>query len=143
MALERSPELEQLYRDMEDAYRRKDAEAIREMLSTHEATVSRGTAPDEVARGRDEITRLVIESVEFAPELRAASVEAYADGGVGFIYAETAFVMEDGREMPTRMMAVTQREDGKWRMVNSIASLPVPNEMLEGDSPLLRSAART
>ena len=143
MPLERSPELEQLYNDMREAYQRKDGEAIRDMVSTHEATVSRGTAPSEVVHGRDEIARLVLESAEWAPKLKTTSLEAYASGDVGYVYADAAFVLEDGTEIPTRLMAVAQREDGRWRMVNSLTSFPVPNELLEGDSPLLHAAAQS
>jgi ketosteroid isomerase-like protein len=140
MPLERAPELEQLHRDMEDAYRRGDVEAIREMTSTHEATAARGTAPDEIGRGRDEITRLVGQSAEGAPGMKTSSVEAYASGDVGFIYSDSAFVLPDGGEIPCRLLAVAQREDGAWRMVSVLTSIPVPNELLEGDSAFVTHA---
>jgi hypothetical protein len=40
MALEHSPELEQAHHDLRDAYRRRDADAMRRLISSHPATVS-------------------------------------------------------------------------------------------------------
>jgi ketosteroid isomerase-like protein len=141
MALEHSPELEQAHHDLEDAYRRRDTEALRRLISSHPATVSRGTDPDEVGHGRDEIIALVEQSADEFPDMTSSDVEALAEGDLGYVYAETTFTTQDGTEFRSRGLAVAHREDGQWRFVHGLASIPVPNEMLTPDSPF--AAAKT
>jgi len=141
MALEHSPELEQAHHDLRDAYRRRDAEAMRRLISSHPATVSRGTDPDEVAHGRDEIVALVEQSADEFPGMTSSNVEALAEGDLGYVYADTTFTLKDGTEFRSRGLEVAHREDGQWRFVHGLVSIPVPNEMLTPDSPF--TAAKT
>jgi ketosteroid isomerase-like protein len=135
MALERSPELEQAHHEMTAAYNKHDVEAMHRMISTHSAVVSRGTAPDEVVKGHDELIAAFAQSMDDVPVLTTADVEAYADGDLGYVYAENTFIDPDGTEYPSRGLAVAHREDGQWKFVHGLAAIPVPNDMLTPDSP--------
>ncbi len=141
MALEHSPELEQAHHDLEDAYRRRDTQAMGRLISSHPATVSRGTAPDEVAHGRDEIISLVEQSADEFPDMTSSNVEALAEGDLGYVYAETTFTLKDGTEFRSRGLAIAHREDGHWRYLHGLASIPVPNELLTPDSPFAAAKA--
>ena len=139
MALEPAPDLEQAHKDMTDAFNRGDVERLRELISTHPAAISRGTAPDEVFRGPEAIHAAMAEGAQATPQITTTNIEAYADGDLGYVYAENTFIDPDGNEYPSRGLAVCRREDGQWRYLHGLAAIPIPNEMLTTDSPFVRA----
>jgi SnoaL-like domain len=125
MALERSPELEQIHSDMMRAYQQRDAETLRRSLSNHPAFVMRGTAPDEVTTDRDEAVAFTDESADDFPGVGVTSVEAYADRDLGYVYTDSSFVTSDGAEYPCHTLAIAIRD---WRVVRKMhdAQWPLP-----------------
>jgi len=144
MALERSAELEQTHYEMTAAYNNRDVEVMRRLISTHPAVVSRGTAPDEVVKGHEELVAALTQSMDEGLAMTTKNVEAYADGDLGYVYAQNTFIDPDGTEYPSRGLAIAHREEGQWKFVHGLAAIPVPNEMLTADSPFAaRKAAAT
>jgi SnoaL-like domain len=124
MALDRSPELEQAHHDLMSAYEKRDTDAMRRRLSGHSAFAMRGTAPEEVTTQRDEAIQLIAQSREDFPTITTTHLEAYADGDLGYVYAEGSFKADDGTEYPSRSLVIAHR-----RMANGdscTASTPFP-----------------
>jgi hypothetical protein len=98
--------------------------------------VARGTGPDEVIHGRDSLIAAIAQA---GPSVAVVSenVEAWADGDLGYVYAENAFTTEDGASVTCRGLAVAHRKDGEWQYLHGLQAIPVPGEMLTADSPLV------
>jgi hypothetical protein len=136
MSLEPSPELERAHQELLDAYNAHDTVALRRLISTHPAVVSRGTAPDEVFAGHENL----IAAIAAASDTKTARcVEAYADGDLGYVYSETSYVDSDGTEYPSRSLVIAHREDGQWRYLHGLNAIPVPNTMLTPESQFARA----
>jgi ketosteroid isomerase-like protein len=142
MALERAPELEQAHEEFAAALRGRDMAALREMISAHPATASRGTDPTEVVRGRDELLAAIENEPEGEYSFTDNHCEAYAEGDLGYVYAESILSLPNGAEFPLRGLVVAHREDGRWRFHHGLNAIPVANELLTPASPLaLRTTA--
>jgi ketosteroid isomerase-like protein len=113
---------------------------MRDMISTHPATVLRGTDPGEVAFGRDAIMTEIEANLGTAAAFEVTNIEAYADGDLGYIYGEIQLT-PDGAEFSLRGLWVAHREDGSWRFVHGLIAVPVPNELLVAGSPLAVATA--
>jgi adenylate cyclase len=109
----------------------KDAAAISNMMSTGELTRYVGSDAHEAWSGADVARVLGLHLSELPPlgfEIDDDSVEAYADGKVGWGSAEVRFI-RDGREPAlVRNTSVWLLEDGVWRFVQIHNSLPSSNE---------------
>jgi hypothetical protein len=97
-------------------------------------TASWGSAPTprNGARGFDETLRLWRESLPDAKlQLHASldDVDAFREGGVGWAAGRGWFDVE-GRRVPVRMTAVLHQEDGDWKIVQTHASIGVPNDRM-------------
>lgn len=142
MALERAPELEQAHEEFAAGIRGRDMAALREMISSHPATASRGTDPTEVVRGRDEFLAAIEGEPEGEYSFTHTHREPYAEGDLGYVYAESILSLPNGAEFPLRSLAVAHREDGRWRFHNGLNAIPVANQLLTPASPLaLRATA--
>ena len=142
MALERAPELEQAHEEFAAALRGRDVTALREMISDHPATTSRGTDPTEVVRGRDEFLAAIENEPEGEYSFTDNHCEAYAEGDLGYVYAESVLRLPNGADFQLRGLAVAHRENGRWRFHHGLNAIPVPNDLLTPASPLaLRTPA--
>ena len=130
--VERSPELEQVMRDIIDAMERSDIEWVERHQSHDDCVVGIGSDPSEWATGFDETLRLWRESMPDATlQVHAGldDVEAFREGDVGWAAGRGWFDVE-GRRVPVRMTAVLHREDGDWKIVQTHASIGVPNDRM-------------
>lgn len=57
----------------------------------------------------------------------AGDPQAYREGSVGWAADRPTFKLPDGTELPFRLTAVLHQEDGRWKVVQSHASIGVPN----------------
>jgi ketosteroid isomerase-like protein len=129
---ERSPEIEQGLRDIVDAIVRSDLDAIGHRTSRATCVVSIGTDASEWAEGYDDIMRLFGESTpesELGVRVGVDDVTAFREGSVGWAASHGYFEME-GRRVPVRLTAVLHQEDGEWKIVQSHASIGVPNDRM-------------
>jgi ketosteroid isomerase-like protein len=128
--VQRSPEIENLLRDMIGALERGDVAAIERMTSRQAGVVAIGSDPGEYSREFDDVMRLMGESTPDASthiRARLDDVRAYEQGDIGWADGTGGFQRE-GETVEVRMTAVLRREDGEWRAVQSHASIGVPNE---------------
>lgn len=141
MAAERAPEIEQLVRDLMQAYQEGDLELLSRHTSQDPAAISIGTDAREVMRGYDEINGVLRSELEQrtpeSPRLTADEIAAYREGDVAWATLLGAYSTGEGAAIPARASAVFHREDGDWKMVAWVLSFAVPNEALEEGSPLL------
>jgi ketosteroid isomerase-like protein len=129
---ERSPEIEQVLRDMLDAIARSDVDEIARRTSHEEGALSIGSDPSEWADGYDEIMRLFRESSpegELGVTVGLDHVRAFREGSVAWAAGQGYFEVE-GRRVPVRVTAVLHMEDGDWKAVQSHASIGVPNAQM-------------
>jgi ketosteroid isomerase-like protein len=129
---ERSPEIEQVLRDILDAMVCSDVDEIGRRTSRDACVLSIGSDASEWAEGYDEIMRLFRESTpegELGVRVGLDDVKAFREGSVGWAAGHGYFEME-GRRVPVRLTAVLHHEDGDWKTVQSHASIGVPNEQM-------------
>jgi hypothetical protein len=151
----RSPELEDYAREGRRRFEAADSAWFEETTAFGDVG-SFGTAPEEQARGRDNVLALTIEQIREMNEAAGLAItasdgqededviEAYQAGDAGWIVTHGRFTFEDGSWVANRIVNVVVRdpEDGRWKSVLTTSQLLVPNELLEDGSPL-RSAAGT
>ena len=136
-----SPELERLFRDMIRAIETSDIGFIERTTSHEEGVVAIGSDPAEVAEGYDQIIPLMRSSTpEGGMEIRARldEVKAYEEGDLGWGYGRGRFET-DGESVDVRFTAALHREEGEWKIVQSHASIGVPNDRMF--DPVLRGGA--
>ncbi len=123
--------------DFAVAIQQHDVETLGEMISTHPATTATGTAPGAVARGREAIlAALASGDAEDGEPLVDTHVEAFADGDLGYVYADAIWTSPDGTTFPIRGLVVAHKEAGRWRYLYGLNAIPVPDEILTPGSPL-------
>lgn len=148
MKIKRSPELESFAREARRRSLAGDANWF-EQTTAHGEVTGFGTAPDEVARGRDAVLGITLEQVR---EMNAAAglemadagetdedvFEAYEAGDAGWIVTHGRFTMDDGTWAPNRIVTVAVRDpEAGWQTVLTASQLLVPNDLLRPGSPLL------
>jgi hypothetical protein len=142
MEARRSPALEALAREARDAFDRGDDDWYKEHAATGEIMMS-GSAPEEVARGRDQVfgPQFSMEAAkrslaEAKIEVRHGTVEAYEAGDAGFYVAEDEFVLEDGSHVPVRNIGVAARDGESWLLIGGFTSVLASNDLLAPGSGL-------
>jgi ketosteroid isomerase-like protein len=142
--MERSQGVEQLVRQVVDALQANDMPAIERLQSCSEGAVTIGTDPGEYTRDIDEMLRILRDS---APDqgvhmtVTVDELRAYEEGDVGW-FDGTARFEREGETVGVRTTGVAHKEGGEWRMVQSHASIAVPNEHMF-DQTFQTSSART
>ena len=146
----RSPELEEYAREGRRRFEAGDSAWFAQTTAFGDVG-SFGTAPDEQARGRDDVLALTgeqIREMNQAAGLAIAAtdegrgdedvIEAYQAGDAGWIVTHGRFTFEDGSWVANRIVNVVVRdpEDGGWKSVLTTSQILVPNELLEDGSPL-------
>jgi hypothetical protein len=144
MQVERSPELERLTQESNEAWDRGDSGWFRDHLSRQDPIMF-GSAPDEEMRGSETITEVMDkamsdrESWPFKPKDRRV-VDARECGDVGWSLVENKWEFEDGTYVPTRGLTIWHREDGDWKMVLGLVAPAFSNDLLRGGSPVTQRA---
>ena len=136
--MKRSPEIEQVFRDVIEALERGDLEFVKAATSRQPGVVSIGSDPDEYERGFEEITRMIGDSAPEGPlgvHVRISEIRGYEHGEVGWADGIGSFERA-GDSVEVRLTGVVVREAGHWLSVQNHASIGVPNaRMLD---PLFR-----
>ena len=128
--MKRSQEIEQFMHDLVAALERGDSAFMERTTSRMPGVVSIGSDPDEYARDYERIMSLFNESTPQGPlhiHVRLTEVHGYEQGDVGWADGAGSFE-RNGESVETRFTAVLLREAGKWRAVQSHASIGVPND---------------
>ena len=129
---ERSPDIEQVLRDITDAMARSDLDGVGRRTSRDPSVVAIGTDATEWSEGFDEIMRLFRASTPEGGSSVTVAVDdmaAFREGGVGWAAGHVRFEIE-GRSVPVRLTAVLLQEDGEWKAVQTHASIGVPNDRM-------------
>jgi ketosteroid isomerase-like protein len=129
---ERSPEIEQVLRDITDAMARSDLDEVGRRTSRDPSVVAIGTDANEWGEGFDEIIQLFRASTPEGGSSVSVAVDhisAFREGGVGWAAGRVYFEI-DGRRVPVRLTAVLLQEDREWKAVQSHASIGVPNDRM-------------
>jgi ketosteroid isomerase-like protein len=129
---ESSVEIEQVLRDVVEAIANSDLDEIGRRTSRDPCAVAIGSDPGEWTEGYDEIMRLMRDSTPDAEVGITAGldeVKAFAEGTVGWAAGHGYFEI-GGKRVPVRITAVVHQEDGGWKMVQTHASIGVPNERM-------------
>jgi ketosteroid isomerase-like protein len=136
---EPAAEIEQVLRDFVDAIAHSNVDEIAGRASRDACAVAIGSDPGEWREGYDEIVGLLRESTpdaELGVTAGLDDVKAFREGSVGWAAGHGYFEIE-GKRVPVRMTAVAHQENGEWKLVQTHASIGVPNDrMLD---PLFRS----
>jgi uncharacterized protein (TIGR02246 family) len=109
-----------------------DADRIGTALSERPDAVHIGTDADEWWT-----TKQIVDAVAAAggpDEIQAVAddVDIHVQGDVAWAEGRGRFTKAGGGERPVRMTGVFVREDGQWKMVQSHASIGVPNDDIFG-----------
>jgi ketosteroid isomerase-like protein len=129
---ETSADIEQVLRDVVDAIAGSNIDEIARRTSHEPCAVAIGSDPGEWTEGYDEIMRLMRDSTPDAELGITASlddVKAFREGSVGWAAGHGYFELE-GKRVPVRLTAVVHQENGEWKMVQTHASIGVPNERM-------------
>ena len=110
-----------------DAQNAGDAERTRLLLSERPDAIHIGTDAEEWWTSK----RLVdaVAAAGDGDDIRGAAedIDVHVQGDVAWAEGRGRFTNESGGERPVRMTAVLVREDGQWKVVQSHASIGVPN----------------
>ena len=129
--MERSEELEELMRGLYRAVTDGDVAFLDAVLSADDRAVAIGTDPEEWWEGGDAVAMAFRRQVQEAGgrlRLEPGSPKAFVTGDVGWAHDRFAFVTDAGSRADARLSAVFVRDQGRWQMVQSHASIGVPNQ---------------
>ncbi len=129
---ESSAEIEQVLRDAVEAIANSDLDEIARRTSRDPCAVAIGSDPGEWTEGYEEIMRLMRDSTpdgEVGITAGLDDVKAFAEGTVGWAAGHGYFEI-GGKRVPVRITTVVHQENGDWRMVQTHASIGVPNDRM-------------
>jgi ketosteroid isomerase-like protein len=116
-----------------EAFASRDLDAIERMSSDDEGAVAIGTDPDEWWEGGRAIKAQLREQLAGGHmTVEAGNPRIGQAGEVGWFADRPAFVTPDGQKIPCRLTGVLRREGGEWKLVQSHASIGVPNAQAFG-----------
>ena len=142
--MRRSPEIEQLVRDMVGAMTRGDVDAAGRMLSSDEGVVMIGSSPEEYTRTQEEMRRLLEDSTPEGPiqiHVAVDDVHGYEEGDVAWADSTGSF-RRGSDTVAVRFTTAFHREQDGWRCVQAHASIGVPNELMFDPSLRTEKAAQ-
>jgi hypothetical protein len=132
--LRRSVELRDLNLAAFEDYSREEASLIERHTSRQEEVRLIGTDPDEWFQG-EQVAEVLRREAE-DPSFKVSSLDeldVFVEGSVGWASGRPTWILEDGREVPSRWTAVFHQEDGEWKVVQAHTSVGVPDEELFGE----------
>jgi ketosteroid isomerase-like protein len=109
-----------------------DAERVRSRLSERPDAVHIGTDADEWWTSKQIVD--AVAAAGGADEIQAVAddIDIHVQGDVAWVEGRGRFTRAGGGERPVRMTGVFVREDGQWKVVQSHASIGVPNDDIFG-----------
>ncbi len=131
MALQQAPELRDVFLRYYQALEQGNASMVLELMSRDHGVLGIGTDPAEWWSDFVSIERSYTAQLA---EMRAAGVrfkpgdpQCYQEGTVGWGADQVRILLPNGTQRAVRLTAVFRREGDTWKMVQSHASIGVPN----------------
>jgi uncharacterized protein (TIGR02246 family) len=125
-------EIRAVFDQLLEAQNAGDAEGVRARLSERPGAVHIGTDADEWWTSEQIVD--AVAAAGGADEIQAVAddVDIHVQGDVAWVEGRGRFTTAGGGERPVRMTGVFVREDGQWKVVQSHASIGVPNDDIFG-----------
>jgi ketosteroid isomerase-like protein len=126
-------EIRKLLDEMLDAQNSGDAPRLRAMLSERPGAVHIGTDAEEWWSS-GQLADDVAAAGSGSGDIRAVAdeIDVHVQGDTAWVEGRGRFTRADGAERPVRMTGVLVREGGQWKLVQSHASIAVPNADIFG-----------
>jgi ketosteroid isomerase-like protein len=126
-------EIRKVLDEMIEALNAGDAGRLRLMLSERPDAIHIGTDGEEWWTSK-RLLDATAADVHGESDVRAVAGDLgiHVKGDVAWVEGQARFVRADGAERPVRMTGVLVREDGQWKVVQSHASIGVPNADIFG-----------
>ena len=118
--------------EMIEAQNAGDAERLRSMLSERPDAVHIGTDAEEWWTSKQVIDATATAGGGDDIRVVADDTDIHVQGDIAWAEGRGRFTRADGTERPVRVTGVLVREDGRWRVVQSHASIGVPNADIFG-----------
>ena len=109
-----------------------DAEQMRSMLSERPDAVHIGTDAEEWWTSEQIVDAVAAAGGPDEIQAIADDIDIHVQGDVAWAEGHGRFTAAGGGDRPVRMTAVLVREDGQWKVVQSHASIAVPNADIFG-----------
>jgi ketosteroid isomerase-like protein len=130
--IERSAEIEQVLHEIIDAMARSDLDTVAQRTSREDCVVGIGSDPAEWTEGHDDLMALMRASVpdgELHMRATLDDVKGFREADVGWAAGRGSFTIGD-QHVGVRLTAVLHRETGDWKVVQTHASIGVPNDRM-------------
>jgi ketosteroid isomerase-like protein len=126
-------ELADVVQRLHEAFATGDVDAIKRMTSDDEGAVAIGTDHDEWREGRNEI-KAHLRKQFAAGQMRVNPDNPRIDqaGDVRWFADRPALVTPHGHDTPFHVTGVSRREGDEWKLIQSHASIGVPNAQAFG-----------
>jgi ketosteroid isomerase-like protein len=118
--------------EMIEAQNAGDAERLRSMLSERPDAVHIGTDAEEWWTSKQVIDAAAAADGGDGIRVVADDTDIHVQGDIAWAEGRGCFTRADGAERPVRVTGVLVREDGRWKVVQSHASIGVPNADIFG-----------
>ena len=125
-------EVRKVLEEMIEAQNAGDAGRLRSMLSERPDAVHIGTDAEEWWTSKQVIDATATAGGGDDIRVVADDTDIHVQGDIAWAEGRGRFTRADGTERPVRVTGVLVREDGRWRVVQSHASIGVPNADIFG-----------
>ena len=125
-------EIRKVFDEMLEAQNAGDAVRLRSMLSERPDAVHIGTDAEEWWTSKQVLDATA--ATGGGDDIRAVAddIGIHVQGDIAWVEGRGRFTHAGGGERPVRMTGVFVREDGQWKVVQSHASIGVPNADIFG-----------
>jgi ketosteroid isomerase-like protein len=125
-------EVRKVLDEMIEAQNAGDAGRLRSMLSERPDAVHVGTDAEEWWTSGQVVD--AVAAASGGDDIRAVAddIDVHIHGDIAWAEGRGRFTRADGAERPVRMTGVLVREDNQWKVVQSHASIGVPNADIFG-----------
>jgi ketosteroid isomerase-like protein len=125
-------EVRKVFDEMLEAQNAGDAGRLRSMLSERPDAVHIGTDAEEWWTSTQVVDAVAAAGGGDGLRAVADDIDIHVQGDVAWAEGRGRFTSAGGGERPVRMTGVLIREDGQWKVVQSHASVGVPNADIFG-----------
>jgi len=125
-------EVRKVFDEMLEAQNAGDAGRLRSMLSERPDAVHIGTDAEEWWTSTQVVDAVAAAGGGDGIRAVADDIDIHVQGDVAWAEGRGRFTSAGGGERPVRMTGVLIREDGQWKVVQSHASVGVPNADIFG-----------
>ena len=125
-------EVRKVLDEMIEAQNAGDTGRLRSMLSERPDAVHIGTDAEEWWTSGQVVD--AVAAASGGDDIRAVAddIDVHIHGDIAWAEGRGRFTRADGAEQPVRMTGVLVREDNQWKVVQSHASIGVPNADIFG-----------